>query len=253
MTIDIVKPSWSAPKCVRVFNSTRIGGYSQPPFDSMNLGLHVDDDADTVQKNRHYLQQQLRMPGSPLWMNQVHGTDVYRLEDKAPTETIVADAALTTVVNRVITVMTADCLPVAITNESGTQVAVAHAGWRGLANGVLQKTLATFSAAERLYAWLGPAIGPQAFEVGQDVWEAFVSVNPDTGSAFEPIPSTQGSPPKYLANIYQLARDALSQEHRIEISGGECCTFTDKERFYSHRRDNIRSGRMALFAWLEPH
>jgi len=253
--LSVVRPGWDAPTHVRVFNTTRVGGVSQPPFDSLNLGLHVNDDAAHVHENRARVISAEGLPSAPNWLKQVHGTRMLTLP-MAQAELVgaeEADAAMTTTPDTVLAIMTADCLPVVMCNETGTRLAAAHAGWRSLAGGVLENCLQQFDENEAIHVWLGPAIGPKKFEVGDDVFDAFVSNNANHSSAFAKHPTAAN---KYLANIYDLARQAILQRRRsspavTHISGGDLCTHSDADRFHSHRRDGVRSGRLALFAWLD--
>jgi YfiH family protein len=267
---DIIIPAWPLTRRLHVHSTTRRGGVSKPPYDALNLGLHVGDDKAAVIANRQVLAEQLDLPGEPVWLNQVHGSRVVRIsrtsgagdtvhtpaespdtQDTAhtPAESpLTADGAWTNTPGIVLAVLTADCLPVVIADEAGTAVAVVHAGWRGLANGVLQAALAHFPADASLHAWLGPAIGPQAFEVGEEVRQAFMAVD----HANEPAFTVLANSGKYLADIYALARRDLNRRRTVSVTGGEYCTVSDPARFHSHRRDGVRSGRMATLAWLDP-
>ncbi|WP_428609837.1 peptidoglycan editing factor PgeF [Sedimenticola sp.] len=237
-------PEWPAPAAIHAVISTRIGGVSTTPYDSLNLGDHVGDDPAAVAENRRRLTRAARLPADPVWLNQVHGTRV--LDGEGPVQNREADAAITSRPGQVCAVMTADCLPVLLCNRAGNRVAVAHAGWRGLADGVIESTLAKFSdPADRLLAWLGPAIGPDAFEVGPEVRERFIQADPEADRAFRP-----GRPGHWLADIYQLARRRLQQAGVGFIGGGDYCTVTDSKRFYSYRRDGA-TGRMASLIWIE--
>jgi YfiH family protein len=245
--LPMIEPEWALSSAVRVASTTRVGGVSLPPFDSFNLGLHVQDDEVRVRRNRALLSDSLNLPAEPQWLHQVHGTDVCRLTKNQllePTQT--ADASWTDNPGTVIAVVTADCLPVVIANQAQTAVAVAHAGWRGLAAGVLTKVVDQFAADEQLHAWLGPAIGPNAFEVGEDVLSAFTQLNAQHRSAFKP----GAAPGKYFADLYQIARAELSSVARITVTGGDHCTYSEASMFFSHRRDGVGSGRMATLAWL---
>ncbi len=242
MTNDWITPDWPAPKGVKAISTTRNGGFSHPPWNSLNLGDHVQDDETHVRKNRKYLQAQAGLPSSPLWMEQVHGRDV--LAGKVGQNT--GDARFSTTAAEVCAVMTADCLPVLFCNEEGSAVAAAHAGWRGLEKGVLEQTLDCFEApASAIMAWLGPAIGPSAFEVGDEVREAFMRQQPQAEAAFKAT-----EPGKWLADIYLLARQRLQSKGVTRIYGGDYCTYTDEARFFSYRRDG-QTGRMASLIWLE--
>ena len=247
--IVFIKPDWPAPLNVKALQTTRIGGLSQPPYANLNLGTHVNDDPLTVAINRQLLSPFL--PSEPVWVNQVHGTHVI---DAAQTTCLEdADAAFTTHPNVVCVTMTADCLPVLLCDEAGTIVAAVHAGWRGLCDGVIEAAVNKMATDNsRILAWLGPAIGPQAFAVGDDVRQQFLHKDANAMVAFKP----NGN--KWLCNIYTLAKQRLQRLGITQIYGGgvdeDFCTFTDEERFFSFRRDNV-TGRMASMIWLEvkPH
>lgn len=241
---ELLVPDWPAPDNVRAVSTTRLGGVSQPPYDSFNLALHVGDQAEMVATNRQQLMQQLGLQRPPCWLQQVHSAVVVAAENSG--EVVEADASVSRQAHRVCVVMTADCLPVLFCDRQGSVVAAAHAGWRGLANGILEATLAAMQVpAPQVMAWLGPAIGPQAYEVGTEVRNAFVAQMPDAESAFV---STR--PGHWLMDIYQLARQRLQAAGLHHVSGGEFCTFTDSQRFYSYRRDGV-TGRMASLIWLQ--
>lgn len=240
-----VLPDWPAPATVRAMQTTRRGGCSVAPWDSLNLGDHVGDDPSHVLANRARLRS--RLPGEPAWLKQVHGTRVVEaMPDVSPV--IEADAAFARQSGAVCVVMTADCLPVLFCDRAGTVVGAAHAGWRGLAAGVLENTVAAMRArgAADILAWLGPAIGPDNFEVGAEVKEAFVQQQAGAQAAFRDYP---GRPGKHLADIYQLARLRLAAVGVDQISGGGLCTVADT-RFYSYRRDRV-TGRMGSLIWLK--
>lgn len=239
----LILPDWPLPKGVAACSSTRVGGVSLPPYDSLNLGAHCGDNAEHVEENRARLFAAGGLPSKPEWLEQVHGTDVLTLSG-GPYASKRADASYSNTPGTVCAVMTADCLPVLFCNQAGTEVAAAHAGWRGLCAGVLEQTVACFTdKPENLLAWLGPAIGPQAFEVGAEVREAFMGHDPQADSAFRP----HGE--KYFADIYQLARQRLASVGVRHVFGGDRCTFSDKDNFFSYRRDKT-TGRMASFIWL---
>ncbi|MDO8331420.1 MAG: peptidoglycan editing factor PgeF [Fluviicoccus sp.] len=248
---SLILPDWPAPANVRAVVTTRQGGVSQAPYDSFNLAFHVGDEAPAVVDNRRQLFTRLNdiAPcGPPQWLQQVHGTEVVDAfsEPKKRAQLVPeADAVTTTQRGLPCVVMTADCLPVFFCNETGTRVAVAHAGWRGLCHGVLENTLAKFESPAEVLCWLGPAIGPDAFEVGEDVRQAFLAVDPSAASAFD----ATAQPGKYLADIYELARQRLTRAGVGMVSGGGLCTYTDAARFYSYRR-NSQTGRMASVIWL---
>lgn len=238
-----IVPDWPAPANVQAGCSTRQGGVSVAPYASLNLGDHVGDAADSVADNRRILRQCLNLPAEPLWLSQVHGTGVV---DGAIAEVAVeADAVFSRQPDCVCTVMTADCLPVLLCDQAGTVVAAVHAGWRGLVDGVIEATVKAMGiSAATLMAWLGPAIGPDVFEVGDEVRQQFISINTQASRAFKP--SAQD---RWLADIYMLARQRLNQLGIEKIYGGHWCTFNDAERFFSYRRDGV-TGRMASLIWL---
>ncbi|MDX5297405.1 MAG: peptidoglycan editing factor PgeF [Gammaproteobacteria bacterium] len=243
--LPLLIPDWPAPPGVRAVVTTRLGGVSHAPWASLNLAQHVGDDPQAVTQNRHRLCAALGVAETaPVWLEQVHGIDVRRLPDS--TGEVRADASVTDQVGPVCVVMTADCLPVLFCDRAGTQVAAAHAGWRGLVNGVLEATLARFAQPEHVMAWMGPAIGPGAFEVGEEVRQAFVDDMVQAGQAFV----ATSVPGKYLADLYLLARLRLQRAGVSAIYGGGECTFTDAARFYSFRREPV-TGRMASLIWLE--
>ncbi|MCG8994080.1 peptidoglycan editing factor PgeF [Laribacter hongkongensis] len=234
---------WPAPARVRTLVTTRDGGVSLAPYASLNLGQHVGDDPAAVAENRARLRACL--PAEPFWLNQVHGIGVQEACADAPDVPPDADAGFTRQPGVVCAVMTADCLPVLLTDRSGSVVAAAHAGWRGLCNGIIEATIARMAVpASDILAWLGPAIGPDAFEVGPEVRAAFMAHDPTAASAFAAIPDG-----KYLADIYLLARQRLNACGVTEVHGGDACTVTGRERYFSYRRDG-RTGRMASLIWL---
>ncbi len=237
-----MQAQWPAPQTVRTCITKRRGGCSQGQWKGFNLGDHVGDDPAHVAANRAELQRSLGC--APAWLQQVHGTEVVHAD---PTRVLEADAAWTGQSGIACTVMTADCLPVLFCNRAGTRVAAAHAGWRGLLAGVLENTVqAMEDMPENLIAWLGPAIGPQAFEVGKEVFDAFVGADPRTRDAF--VPALR--PDHYLADIYRLARLRLEGCGVGLVCGAEHCTVNDPTHFYSYRRDG-QTGRFASLIWLE--
>lgn len=237
---DWLTPDWPAPVWVKACITTRSGGISSAPFDSFNLGEHVEDDPVAVTKNRQRLVSQLGC--KPAWLRQVHGVAVVPAE---PGEVLEADASWTATPGVACTVMTADCLPVLFCDRAGSRVAAAHAGWRGLAGGVLEATLDALAVApEDVLAWLGPAIGPHAFEVGAEVREAFMATHPQAAEAF--VASV--NPDRYMADLYQLARIRLAARGVTAVYGGGFCTYSDP-RFYSYRRA-AQTGRFASLIWL---
>lgn len=239
MRNDLIVPDWPVPPNVKALQTTRSGGFSAAPYDSLNLGDHVGDDPLAVERNRQLLGELL--PSEPIWLEQVHEVDVIQAEYAGCRPA--ADACIARSKNAVCVVMTADCLPVLLCDETGSVVGAAHAGWRGLASGVIEATVEAMGVpGERLLAWLGPAIGPQAFEVGDDVRQAFLSHDPTSARAF----ITRGD--KFLADIYSLARRRLAALGVERIHGGGYCTFNDRQRFFSYRRDG-QTGRMATLIW----
>lgn len=242
---EFIQIDWPAPAHVRAVQTTRSGGFSLPPYDSLNLGDHAGDDAITVARNRQSLSDVV--PSEPLWLEQIHGVEVVVAEHAGCKPR--ADACISRAKNAVCAIMTADCLPVLLCDQTGTVVAAAHAGWRGLADGVIEATVKAMDVpTQTLMAWLGPAIGPQAFEVGGDVRDAFVSRDANASLAFTSHPSLL-TPHKYLADICQLARQRLHSLGITQIYGGGLCTYTDHKRFFSFRRDG-QTGRMATLIWL---
>lgn len=236
-------PEWPAPANVKALQTTRRGGVSTAPYDSLNLGDHVGDAPLAVARNRMLLSSLL--PSEPVWLKQVHGTTVVD-EQVAGCGVIEADACVLHRTGAVCVVMTADCLPVLLCDEQGSVAGAAHAGWRGLCDGVLEQTVAAMKVpAQNLLAWLGPAIGPQAFEVGDEVRAAFVAQQTEAADAF--VAHGEG---KWLADIYQLARLRLIALGVTRTYGGGLCTVSDNERFFSYRRDGA-TGRMGSFIWLE--
>lgn len=241
---SFISPDWPAHSRVCAFSTTRAGGASRGPYASFNLGDHVGDDPATVAQNRELLRAAFQLPGEPSWLRQVHGIQVVdAAQADAPRE---ADGAWSAQPGVVCAVLTADCLPVLLCDRAGTQVAALHAGWRGLAAGVIEQGVGSLTAApEDLLAWLGPAIGPHAYEVGPDVKAAFTQRNPSAEIGFAP----RGDG-RYLADVYALARLRLTDLGVTNIYGGGFCTFTDRDRFFSFRRDGV-CGRMASLIWLE--
>lgn len=238
-------PDWPAPASVRAIQTIRSGGVSQAPWGSLNLGDHVGDVIEHVAANRAVLHRFL--PSEPLWLKQVHGALAVNAAMTAHLPVPEADASFSRELNRVCVVMTADCLPVLFCDRAGTVVGAAHAGWRGLLNGVLEQTMLAMRVdPTELLAWMGPAIGPAAFEVGEEVQQAFVEQQPLAASAF--LSAGDG---KWMADIYALARIRLRAAGVPSISGGEFCTLSDSSRFFSYRRDGI-TGRMATLIWLTP-
>lgn len=261
----ILPAHWPAPPRIRALTTLRHGlGGSLPPFDTLNLGNRTSAEGDAperVERNRAVLAEALVLPSTPHWLRQVHGVDVVRVEappavprptdgaDNLPpgADEPVADAAVTSVPGVVLAILTADCLPVVFAAVDGSEVAAVHAGWRGLADGVLERSVAAMrTPPQQLMAWLGPAAGPQVYEIGQDVFDAFVAHDAQAQHAF-----VATRPGHWRVDLYALARQRLQQAGvpANAVHGGGLCTISDPQRFFSHRRDR-RSGRMATLAWI---
>lgn len=237
-------PDWPAPARVRAFVTTRAGGVSEGEHASMNLGLSSGDRAEHVARNRAIVRELL--PADPPYMRQVHGIAVAQLDALAPGEVIIADGAVTGSRGRVAAVLTADCMPLLLADREGTRVAAVHAGWRGMAAGVIESAVAAMRVdPARILAWMGPTIGPDAFEVGPEVREAFVARDARAEEAFR-----AHVPGKFMADLYRLARQRLAARGVREVSGGGFCTYHERERFFSYRRAQ-KSGRMGAFVWME--
>ena len=235
---------WPAPSHVHAGTTTRLAGTSRGVYASFNLAMHVDDDPLVVQQNRQVLQTMLQLPSVPVWLTQIHGKTVVAAH--AVSELVAADASFTDRPNVVCAVMTADCLPVFFTDVRGRYVAIAHAGWRGLVQGILTATLRTLPVErEKILVWLGPGIGPTAFEVGEDVYIAFTQRAAIYAQAF-----VRKDNDHWWLNAYAAARLELQQAGVNAVYGGDLCTYTDAQRFYSYRRDQ-RTGRMASLIWLK--
>lgn len=241
--IEVITPDWPAPSRVRALSTTRMGGFSLPPYDSLNLGDHVDDQPQTVLDNRAQLEQQMGLPSSPHWLEQVHGCDVIEV---SVDHSQIADASISRLPGKVAAIMTADCLPLLLCDKQGSCVAAAHAGWRGLLDGVIEATLDKMALpSTEILAWMGPAIGPTAFEVGDEVVDAFTQRDATSAAHFK-----ESRPGHKWANIYGLARQRLTAKGVVFIGGGQCCTVSDSARFFSYRRDGV-TGRMATLIWLD--
>jgi YfiH family protein len=235
-------PDWPAPANVKALQTTRHGGISVAPYDTLNLGMHVGDVPRAVAHNRQSLAP--LMPSEPVWLEQTHGTAVANADAAACR--VQADACIARQRGSVCVVMTADCLPVLLCDEDGTVVGAVHAGWKGLAAGVIEETVKEMGVApHKLMAWLGPAIGPEAFEVGEDVRAAFMAHDAKAAAAFKP----HGAQGKYHADIARLARQRLAALGITRIFGGNYCTYHQQDRFFSYRRDGV-TGRMGTFIWL---
>ena len=241
----ILSADWPAPPRVQAFTTLRHGaGGSRPPFDHFNLGTRAGDAPDAVARTRAELIERFALPSAPCWLRQVHGTTI-ALEpgDDEPE----ADAAVTAVPGTVLAILTADCLPVVFAADDGSEIGAAHAGWRGLSAGVLEAMVAAMrTSPAHVIAWLGPAAGPQAYEIGEEVFDAFVSRDPRAEDAFSAT-----RPGHWRVDLYALARQRLADAGVTRVHGGGLCTISDPQRFFSHRRDQ-RGGRMATLAWIDP-
>lgn len=242
--LELITPNWPAPPQVKAYVTTRGGGHSCSLYHSFNLADHVGDHHKTVMSNRTLLMKTLKLPSEPLWLKQVHGTHSVAAQTYFPG--CEGDAVYAFSPGQICVVLTADCLPVLFCDRIGRCVAAAHAGWRGLAYGILETTLQRLSTpAMEVLVWLGPAIGPQHFEVGDEVRDAFISCLPEASQAFVP-----SRPHHWWADLYLLARQRLAHYGVTAVYGGEFCTYTEADRFYSYRR-NKETGRMASLIWLE--
>lgn len=242
-------PDWPAPASVHAAATTRQGGISAEPYNTFNLGGHVGDEPRCVQDNRRLLREALQLPAEPAWLEQVHGIEVADAGLLKPAVSCPADASISTESGAVCVVMTADCLPLLMCDRAGRGVAAAHAGWRGLAAGVIEATAERLCRqlacqADELLVWLGPAIGPQAFEVGPEVRDSFMAIDPASEQAF-----VANRPGHWLADIYLLARQALQRAGIEAVYGGDRCTYSEEADFFSFRR-NPTTGRMASLIWL---
>ncbi|KPQ27180.1 MAG: hypothetical protein HLUCCX14_16020 [Marinobacter excellens HL-55] len=247
---DVLRPDWQAPSHIKALSATRKGGASQSPWCSLNLGSHVDDNPEQVAENRQRLADLAGLSAGNIgWLNQIHGTGVVELTPTNVNVVTTADASYTRHPGIACAILTADCLPVILTDAEGSVVGAAHAGWRSLCGGVLENLITAMAVPpSNLRAWLGPAIGPDNFEVGPEVREAFVEQNSEAIKAFT---QTGARPGHFMADIYQLATQRLNKAGVLSVSGGGLCTVNDKDRFYSYRRDG-QTGRMATLVWVAP-
>ncbi|WP_409523593.1 peptidoglycan editing factor PgeF [Nitrincola sp. MINF-07-Sa-05] len=246
--MKLIRASWPAPAHIHALTTTRLDGISRAPYAELNLADHVGDDPLSVRENREILKQALGLKQEPQWLQQVHGTQL--VEARSDVQDVPeADACWTDQSRLACAVLTADCLPVLFTDRTGSRVAAAHAGWRGLAAGVLEQTLSAFENPEDVLVWLGPAIGPLAFEVGDDVHQVFCNQFPEAESAFSVSPTSKD---KWLADLYRLATIRLQKAGVSGVFGGEFCTFSGREYFYSYRREGV-TGRMASLIWIDSH
>ncbi|MFQ5994255.1 MAG: peptidoglycan editing factor PgeF [Acidiferrobacterales bacterium] len=241
---EFIHPDWPAPANVKALTTTRLGGYSEAPFDSFNLSMRAGDDAASVKRNRALLIKAGDLPSEPIWLRQTHGTDV--IDASAARRYSEADGSYTNQNGVVCAALTADCCPVFLCDRQGTRVAILHAGWRGLAGGVVEQGVEKLGVAgSDLLAWLGPAIGPKAFEVRDDVYEAFVEKDSNAAEAF-----TTKENGRWFADIYSLVTQRLNAAGVECITGGSYCTVSDRQRFFSYRRDRV-CGHMASVIWLD--
>lgn len=243
---SLLEFGWRLPAGVRAAFTTRRGGVSASPWDSFNIATHVGDAPVHVAANRARLAALLELPAEPAWLEQVHGVAVCDLDAAVARSTVTADAAVTRASGQVCVVMVADCLPVLFVSQDGRRIAAAHAGWRGLAAGVLERTVEALGVAGvELSAWLGPAISREHFEVGEEVRNTFVAQDAGAAAAF-----TANARGRWQADLVALARLRLSALGVTQVAGGQWCTFADRERFFSHRRDG-KGGRMAALIWRD--
>lgn len=241
MKVGWLEADWPAPPDVRAGTTFRTGGVSVAPYASLNLAMHVHDDADAVRQNRERLQSDCELPAAPLWLRQVHGQNV--VVDPAPGALTEADAAISRR-GQVCAVLTADCLPVVFAAIVGDEVAVAHAGWRGLVGGILERTVAALTTpSAQLVAWLGPAISQSSYEVGGEVRQQFIAADPGAADCF-----AENASGRWQADLYALARQRLSSLGVNEVFGGDRCTYREADRWFSFRRDG-ECGRMATFVF----
>lgn len=242
--VECVFAEWPAPACVKTATTTRMGGSSQGRFASLNLGEGLGDDPARVRENRQRVSHVLGLPSEPVWIKQVHGNRVINAGES--TENVTADGSFSEKPGVICAILTADCLPVFLCDRKGSRVGLVHAGWRGLAAGVIAAAVNRLNMPRgSLLAWLGPAIGPAAYEVGEDVRRAFLEQDERNAEAFVP-----GRPSRWMADLYSLARRQLNREGVVDVYGGAFCTHGEAERFFSFRRDG-QCGRMASLIWME--
>lgn len=241
--IQWIRPDWPAPASIHAGTTTRQGGFSLPPYAGLNLADHVGDSAKNVRANRLWLVEHLSLPSEPYWLKQNHGNRV--IDPADPSADLWADGACTSSKGVVCAVLTADCLPVLLCDRAGTRVAALHCGWRGLAHGIIHSGLDQLQRPpEEILVWLGPAIGAQAYEVGEEVYKAFSVGIPSLTEAF-----TRTRPGHWLLNLYGITRRLLKDRGIEAIYGGHDCTYCEPQSFFSHRRDGI-TGRMASLIWI---
>lgn len=241
--LDLILPDWPAPYWIKAYTTTRRGGFSHAPYNSLNIAMHVGDNLDDVSKNRQLLQNNLHLKKPITWLEQVHGNNVISADH--PNNSVVADAIYSKEEHTVCAIQTADCLPVLVCSSNNYCVAAIHAGWKGLSNGIIENTIEALALPTKdILVWLGPAIGPQAFVVGEQVLRSFIDKDPAAKTAFQLIGNKQ-----WQANLYQLAQQRLHKLGITSIFGGHYCTFSDSIRFFSFRRNQI-TGRMLSLIWI---
>lgn len=243
MSLHLIYPDWPLTEVVAAYTTTRGGGVSQAPYDDFNLALHVKDNNKHVERNRRRLQEEILLDTQVKWLKQTHSNIVVNAAN-VEADTVEADAAYTIENNVACAALTADCLPILLSDKYGECVAAVHAGWRGVINGVIQNTITAMSEYVKPdYAWLGPAIGPQAFEVGADVYQQYLHCDKSFSQCF-----TQQDSAKWKLNIYQAAKQVLNSAEIMHIYGGDFCTYSDADQFFSFRRQ-ATTGRMATFIY----
>lgn len=241
--LDLIIPDWPAPNWIRAYTTTRMGGFSHAPYNSLNIATHVGDNLDDVSKNRQLLQNNLHLKKTIIWLEQVHGNTAISADH--PIDILAADAIYSRTKQTVCAVQTADCLPLLVCSSSSYCVAAIHAGWKGLSNGIIETTIEALALPPNdILVWLGPAIGPKAFVVGKEVFQSFTDKDREAEAAFQPIENNL-----WQANLYKLAQQRLHKLGIASIYGGNYCTFTDNHRFFSYRRDQI-TGRMLSLIWV---
>lgn len=246
--MQLIYPNWPVKKNIIALTTTRMGGISKFPYYSLNLASHVGDNGEAVQHNRQLLRQFVNLPSDPVWLNQTHSNLVINLNTFKLNGDRYYDGSYTSVSGRVCVVLSADCLPVLFYSRSTDEVAASHAGWRGLSDGILENTVHQFHCDSKdIVAWLGPAIGPTQFEVGENVKNQFEQCSSEASAAFLCIDEKKQ---KYLANIYMLARQRLNAIGVVAIFGGDYCTMSDSSRFFSYRRERV-TGRIASLIWIK--
>jgi YfiH family protein len=243
-SLQFIRPAWPAPENVNAVATTRLGGFSVEPFDGLNLAAHVGDDLAAVEANRALLQRRLDLPSKPCWLNQTHSNRVTLLSGENDYEAD-SDSAISRKKGQIAVVMTADCLPILLCSQDGSEVAAIHAGWRGLVDGIVSNTVSRMrSSPSQLMAWIGPAISQQRFEVGEDVFQLFVDRNKNASGFFH-----ANRPQHWLFDLPGLTEQELSGHGVNQVCRSGLCSYDDAERFYSYRRDNV-TGRMASLIWI---